>query len=72
MASQEERIENIKTCAEEQSQLQFSCLSKVDLGSLKNSNAIGKARYHYEICVKENLQNYPCLEKRDTIIKYGI
>jgi hypothetical protein len=67
MASVQERIENIKSCAEERSQLQSHCLSQIDLGCLKNKTLVAKARHHFELCEKENLQNYPCLVKRETI-----
>jgi hypothetical protein len=70
MASVQERIQNIKNCAEEKSQLQTSCLKEVDLGSIKNKKLLAKARYHYELCEKKNLDNYPCLSKRESI-KYS-
>jgi hypothetical protein len=71
MASIEERIENIKSCAEERSQLQFKCLSEIDLGSIKNKAQIAKARLHFELCEKQNLKDFPCLVKREAI-KYSI
>ena len=69
MASVQERIDNIKSCAEERSQLQSHCLSQIDLGSLKNKTNVALARYNFEQCEQQNLQNYPCLVKRDSIKK---
>jgi hypothetical protein len=70
MASHQERLENIKECAEQRSQLQAKCLAEVDLSKLKNKVQIATARYNFENCEKNNLENYPCLVKRETL-KYS-
>jgi hypothetical protein len=67
MASVQERIDYVKSCAEERSQLQFHCLNQIDLGSLKNKTLVAQARLNFEQCEKQNLQNYPCLVKREAI-----
>jgi hypothetical protein len=71
MSTIEERIENIKNCAQERSQLQLRCLSEIDLENIKSKTHIAKARYQFELCEKQNLNDYPCLVKRETI-KYAI
>ena len=71
MSDFEQRIENIKACAQERSQLQFKCLSEIDLGSIKSKTQIAKARYHFELCEKQNLNEFPCLAKREAI-KFSI
>jgi hypothetical protein len=68
MASMNERVENIKQCAEERSQLQLSCLDKLDLSTLKTANDIAKARYEFEMCNIDNASHYPCVAKRQTAL----
>ena len=60
----EERLENIKKCADERSELSLSCLNNVDLSKLKNTKEMGKARFFYDKCVKENSANYPCIANK--------
>jgi hypothetical protein len=70
MAHNQERIENIKQCAEERSQLQLSCLENIDFSLLKNPNELGKAHYNFELCLQENSKNYPCLARVQAYLNY--
>lgn len=71
MASHQERLEHVIACAEQRSQLQQKCLAEVDLTKLKNSQEIAQARYNFELCEKNNFENYPCLLQREKL-KYTI
>lgn len=61
----DERLENIKKCAEERSELSLSCLNKIDLSKMKKQGDIASSRYHYDKCVMENSINFPCLAEKN-------
>ena len=67
----ESRLENVLTCAEERSQLQFLCLKELDLEGVEAGNAkdLGKLRFNYEKCIKENSMNFPSVAKRLELLK---
>ncbi len=67
----ESRLENIKNCAEERSQLQFLCLKELDLEGIESGSSkdLGKLRFNYEKCIKENSMNFPSVAKRLEIMK---
>ena len=67
MASHEERVQSILSCAEERSRLQLSCLNQIDLSKLKKPVDIARARYNFEVCERQNLESYPCLAKRQSM-----
>jgi hypothetical protein len=69
MSNNQERIDNIKVCAEEKSQLQMSCLEGIGLKSLKPIE-LGQTQYYYENCLKEKTQNYPCLARRQAYLNF--
>lgn len=69
MGDHDERMNNIITCAEEWGTLQLDCLKQLDLAEIKSKNDIAKSKYNYDVCVKKNMSNYPCLEKRNQILK---
>lgn len=64
----EERINNVKQCAEERSQLQQTCFELIDLENLNKPKEVALSRYAYDNCVKENLKNYSCLSRREEIL----
>jgi hypothetical protein len=66
-----EKLERVKQCAEERSTLQFKCIDELDLNIADKKKGIGKLKYYYDKCIKDNAHLYPCLEGRDTnSIKY--
>jgi len=69
MDSLQERLNRIKVCAEERSKLQSSCLNELDLEGCETGKDVGKLRYFYEKCVKENTANYECLNQREEVLK---
>jgi hypothetical protein len=71
MASLEERRQVIIDSAKEKSDLQMICLEKLDLTKIKKTFDLGKARYDYENCIKENFQNYSNLARLDRLNKIG-
>jgi len=70
MANNQERIDNIKQCAEERSQLQLSCLTDIDFSQLKDQTELAKAHYKFEACLKEKAENFPCLAKMKAYLNY--
>jgi hypothetical protein len=70
MANIQERIDNIKQCAEERSQLQLACLENIDFSALTSPTDLAKAHHRFEICLKDNAKNYPCLAKREAYLNY--
>lgn len=69
MENLQERLERVKACAEERSQLQSHCFNELDLEGCDSGKEIGKLRYLYEKCVKENTANYPCLKQREEVLR---
>jgi len=64
-----DRLEKVKVCAEERSQLQSSCFNDLELEGCDSSKEIGKLRYLYEKCLIENTSKYACLNQRQEILK---
>lgn len=64
----EERINYIKQCAEERSQLQQTCFENIDLETLLKPKDVALTRFAYDNCVKENYRNYPCLVRREELL----
>jgi len=71
MDNLQERIQVIRECAKAKSDLQMQCLENLDLLIIKSNNDLGKARYNYENCMKENYQNFPSLVRLNKLINYG-
>jgi hypothetical protein len=69
MDSLQERLNRIKACAEERSNLQSSCFNELDLEGCDTGKEVGKLRYLYEKCLRENTMNYPCLNQTDEVLK---
>lgn len=70
MSNTQERIDNIKQCAEERSQLQLSCLENIDFSALNTPTDLAKAHHKFEVCLKENAKNYPSLAQRQAYLNY--
>jgi hypothetical protein len=51
-----DRLKNIHQIAEERSTLQRNCLNELDLDSVQKEKGIGKLKYFYDKCIKENTQ----------------
>jgi hypothetical protein len=65
----QERLEHVRVCSEERAQLQANCFKELDLEGCETGKDIGKLRFTYEKCVRENTANYPCLAQREEVIK---
>lgn len=65
----EARLEHVKNCAEERSQLQAFCLKELDLEGVETPKDMGRLRFNYEKCIKENTANYPLVAKRLEVMK---
>jgi hypothetical protein len=65
-----DKPELVKQCAEERSQLQWRCIEGLDLNTVEKKKGLGKLKFYYDKCVKENAHLYLCLEKSDASIKY--
>ena len=68
----EDRLNYIKQCAEERSQLQYSCLEKLDLSKIKTKEDLSRIRLEFDLCKNDNKMNYPCIaemENRSNFIK---
>ncbi len=70
MAYNQERIDNIKQCAEERSQLQLSCLENIDFSLLKDPTELAKAHFKFEVCLQDDSKNYPCLARVHAYLNY--
>lgn len=68
----QQRLQHVRLCAEESAQLQASCFKALELEGIENAKDVRKLRFFYEKCVKENASNYPCLSKREEILKGSI
>lgn len=71
MAGLQERIQIVKDTAEEKSQLQMKCFDQFDLEKIKSNIDLGRARYAYENCIKDNFRSFPNLVRRDKLLTYG-
>jgi len=69
MENLQERLDKIRACAEERSQLQSSCFNELDLEGCVSGKEIGQLRYMYEKCSKDNTINYPCLNQREEVLR---
>jgi hypothetical protein len=63
-----ERLDNVKACVEESSQLQYACLEKIDLSKIKKPVDLARAKFNYDSCLSSNIGSYPCLNKRSSLI----
>ena len=63
------RLEHVKNTAEERSQLQVSCLKELDLEGAESANDLGKLRFTYEKCIRENSANFPLVNQRLEMMK---
>ena len=59
-----DRLKNIHQCAEERATLQRNCMNDLDLESVQKEKGIGKLKFFYDKCVKENSQLYECLKNK--------
>ena len=57
MSSIEERLNKIKDLNEERSQLQRLCFDKLNLDNVKKPKDIGRLKYEYDVCIKDNTSN---------------
>ena len=57
------KLQVIQQCAEERSQLQWKCMESLDLNTVEKTKGIGKLKYYYDKCIRENIHLYPCLNK---------
>jgi hypothetical protein len=59
-----DRLKNIHQIAEDKATLQRNCLNDLDLDSVKKEKGIGKLKFLYDKCIKENSQNYEFLQNK--------
>lgn len=65
----EQRLQYVRNCAEEKSQLQSSCFKELELEGIESGRDVGKLRFLYEKCLRENTANYRCLKTREEVLK---
>jgi hypothetical protein len=66
---EQQRLDLIRQCAGERSELQLSCLNSLDLDKVEKNKGIGKLKFLYDKCVKENAHLYTCLAQSQTQLK---
>lgn len=59
-----DRLKGVHKCAEERSTLQRNCMNELDLDSVSQEKGIGKLKYFYDKCVRDNSQLYECLKNK--------
>ncbi len=60
-----DRLKTVHKCAEERSTIQRNCINELDLDSVQKEKGIGKLKYFYDKCIKDNSQNYESLKNKN-------